>query len=461
MKNFLKFEGPSILLLFAVVFIIFWPFIFGGKMMVDEERLGAYYTTFSFYQKAIENHESFLWDPNYYGGFPSYLTQFGGFLYPLHYVLARLLPLFAAYYTAIAFAAFLGLLTAYGFGRAWQFTRIGSIFLALSYMSGFNFGAFTAGLSYANGFMILPLLCFFLTVAAGAAKWSSYILFILMGGVGLGIGFLAGYPQFVAYALVFSGAYVLFLDWERGWSAVLTRFQSTLSYIMIVMIGGLLGAVQILPTFELLPFTIRTAHYAIEASDGLRFIPQLVTLVLPTTMRLSPFLLGAQGLYLGTLVLPLAVIGLIFFRNRPVLFFSSSWLIMAFLALGIPGVNWVNTLPLLSRISNPARWFVTGTLPLAWLAAWGYERLRRTDADFFTRQSVRKFQKIVAIVLGATCLALVGLGIFIWRLAADGELRDQLLSRLTSGRTLTFPLAHYRDVLRILIEQATLGFSIT
>ena len=461
MKKFFLLEGPAVLLLLIAVLVIFSPYIFGHQMVVDEEHLGVYYPSFFFYTDAVRHHQNFLWDPHYYGGFPTYLTGFSGDFYPLHYLLARVLPFFAAYFVSMTFAAFIGLLASYAFGRVWDFSRIGSILLAFTYMTGFTVSGLTTVISYANGFMVLPLLFLFITLLAKTKSWFWRCIWAICGGISLGAGFLAGYPQFVLYALTFSGVYLLFIAWQNEGS-IFKRFQAVYFFIAIVIIGGLWGSQQLFPTLKFIPLTIRTSHYVQDNADGISLLPQFVSMLLPSSFHLPPYVSGIPGLYVGTFAIIFAFAGLFFFRSRAVIFFSTSWLIIATLALNIPGISWFSAnLPIFSQISNPTRWLVTGSFSLAWLAAFGYERIKESDLAFYMRGSVRLFQKITFGVLGLFVLGFITLGVGMALLLNHELLRDRLLVRLLSGRSLSFPYEHYREVFRTMIEGILQDFAPT
>lgn len=461
-------EGFFVALIFLLVLASFSPLLFGGYMFFEQERLGAFYPMAFFYQQALETQQSFLWNPYYYGGFPSYLTVFGGFLYPVHYLLFSVFTFVTAYHVAISLAVFGGMAFSYLFGRKSGFSKTGSLILAASYATGQTFSHFTAGLSYANGFMVLPI--FFLALLLGKDAKTLLARFgaVLLGGIGVGIGFLAGFPHTVLYGLTFAFFYALFLDYEEMRRSgiifgekIVKSFSATFSYLCMILLGVLIGTPQLIPMLDLKEFSIRAHGYAAYAGSGISPL-ELVTFILPDAIKI-PFLVhGTTGFYIGTLSLFFAVSAILFFRSRRVWFFSLSYLFMFLMALGVPPLSWVNDyLPIFSRVSGPARWLMIGVFSLGYLAAAGFEGMAERLPEFKTNQNFQRFLKGSGVVALFIFLVLSGSAIFVLFLSGSAETQKTLLSYLLEGRDLRLPHEHYFNVFARSLEtlQSTFSFS--
>ena len=435
-----KLFAPVFLL--VIILILFYPLLFGGKIAADEESVGGYYPNMFFYQQAVRTSNSFLWNDSYYGGFPTYLNLFGGFLYPLHYLLFKFLPFLTAYHLAIVIPAFLGALFTYLFARAQLLSEVGSLIAALGYLTAETFGGFNTGLSYANGFMILPWMAFSVLRFYQAQNIWQRACYIMLGAIGATIGFLAGFPQIVLYSLAFVAVYALFLDY---------RLKVLFALITMVTLGALAAAPQLIATFNFLDHTIRTPGYTAQISDDLSW-GVLFNFLLPYHLKIPYVSEGGAGLYIGVLPLMLALMAMIFYRNRTVNFFSASYLFIFLMGLHLPVISWLNDyLPIFSRISGVARWFLVGSFLLSILAAYGYDHLAKS----------RLFFRIcVAVALVVVVGAVLG-NIIIWQIAENEAWRQQLFVFLTKGRSLALPIEHYQDVFERMVGETRETFSLT
>ena len=456
------FKIAPVIFLAVLTASLFSPYLFFGRMPSSEESIGIFYPAAFFYQNAIESGKPFLWDSFYYGGFPAYLNVLDGFLYPLHYIIFKFLPLFTAYHIAMVIPIFLGMMFSYLFGRANSFSKIGALIFALSYTLGQTISGLDTALSYANGFMVLPLLLFSVVKAVRAPAIKNSMPFFLLGIAGATAAFLAGFQQTVLYGITFAFFYTLFLDWSRQETGgFFRRFRSTLSLITMVGIGAVLASYQLVSTFAYLDVSVRMPGYTADVFTRPPLLSYFVSFFFPDYFEI-PFLAGGvPGIYIGVLPLIFSFAAVIFFRARVVLFFLLSYTFIFAMAVGLPGIAWINNnLPIFSRISDPGRWFIIGAFPLSFLAALGYEELSRQNSDWFNGRTFKLFLKTLGIFISSVFLFVAAANIVISIILSNPELKARILDSLLRGRALNFPYDHYRVIFDSALVSAGSSISI-
>lgn len=192
------------LIIVAPIFFIFYPFLFGGMVnMYDGDAVLQYYPLWSWFgqQEGIP-----LWQSNMLGGFPAYASVTGGFFYPLNQLFKLIDPIQA--YSWLLFIDFVLLgLSSYWLGRTLKLFRIPSLVIALTLVFSQFFFYYGANMMIAHIYFVLPLLFVSLLKIYQRKYW-----YILLGGLAMGIGWLAGHVQFVSFIAVAGFLFALFLD---------------------------------------------------------------------------------------------------------------------------------------------------------------------------------------------------------------------------------------------------------
>lgn len=452
LRSFLRSDAAHIFLLVVVVFGLFSPMIFGGMVAADEERIGLYYPLVFFYQRALNSDSGFLWDPTHYGGFPSYLNMFAGMLYPVHYVLIKFLPAVNFYGLAIALAAAGGVAFSYLFGRSNNLSSVASVILAFGYFTGQSFGGFNTGLSYANGFLVLPLMLYAILRARKSESKISFWGWAGLGSIGSTIGFLAGFPQTVLYGMAFAGLYALYIDYYSGAENILQRLRGTIAFVFMAGSGALFALPQLIASFNFIPYSVRTSDYAAQVSEGIRST-QFLSLLLPGYIRIPLLTSGASGIFIGTLGIFFAAFVLVCLRDREVKFWGASYFAMLAMALAIPGVSVINNyLPIFSRVSNVARWMLVAVFPLSFLAAKGFDLFSRMSAEDLQYKKIRILLRASGSIALLAPIALGAAALFTSYLAAHKVLQERILAFLLKGKPLLADSAHYNEVFIRTIE---------
>ncbi len=263
-------------------------------------------------------------------------------------------------------------------------------------------------------------------------------LWVLLGGLGLGVQALAGHPEILIYSLLTVFVYSLWrwLTLPRGQAAPPDCWLKLyLSLAMLIALGLSIGAVQLLPQYLILQDSFRAQSTDfIQIQDWAYPWQQVLTLLVPNyfgnpaqfsytnifsgqvvTMG-SPISWGVKNFvegatYVGVLPLVLALFGI---RRRPVfpagpplttnppspLIFCGLTVMSLSFAFGTPFYYLVYVLPGMEQVHSPFRWIVVSTLGLAVLAGYGIDTLR-----------IHKRKALVAALccLVGGCLLIIGL----------------------------------------------------
>jgi hypothetical protein len=218
--------------------------------------------------------------------------------------------------------------------------------------------------------------------------------YVALGGLCLGLALLAGQLQFV---VIFAG---FFLAGALAY-AVLARRGATRSWwpliaaAVIVGLGGLIGAVQVVMTADFLPLSTRTAGYG---GSGLP-LAQLTALLLPNFFG-NPSRSDYWGagnfnestIYVGIVAVFLAALAFGGFRRLPLSarIAGAAAVVLLYLMIGGPGSGLLQFLPVISQ-APLSRFAFLLPLLVGWLAA-----VMVDDSGLSTRQVL-----VTALVLVA------------------------------------------------------------
>lgn len=250
----------------AVVFLALCVPLFKGEVYVEDD-LSAYHLPMRhFYQQCLTQGDSFLWTPRMYCGF--YLHGEGqvGMCHPWHLLLYRFLPLSTAFN--------IELLASYLFAFAGMI-----VFLRRVNVSWFA-AAFGAFLFTFCGFLHAHYVHIMIPAIVAHIPWLLTAIDALFSsqrhavrmGASAGIVLLTaseillGFPQCVYFSLLIEGAYVIFLlvsGESRG-----ARLQSAMLLGAAKASAFLIGAVQILPSYDALQNSYRAAPSLDFAASG-------------------------------------------------------------------------------------------------------------------------------------------------------------------------------------------------
>ncbi len=354
-----------------------------------------------------------LWNPYMFGGTPLLASAYPGVLYPPNWLFA-VVPYGLAMNTIVIVSYHIALIGTYLYARRLGVNRT---------------GALVAGITYAFcGYMVSHLGH---TPRIAAAAWLPWIIlslellyqrlawrWVALGAVSICMPLFASEPQVVVYALMVGGAYVLFSAFGRG-EALPSRRQFLFASGAMVVIGLLLGALQMLPSMELMRQGFRAEISYDYFKDSSFPYRHLLTFIYPyffggmylpnhEVKYWSESWLSELGGYAGVLSLLLALVALVARRNRMAAFWASVIIVALFLAFGHFLPFKINSLlfllPFYSKFRVSARHVMEIGFAVSILAALGVQAL--TMLDQAARRRVLRISSAIFVGLfAATALA--------------------------------------------------------
>ncbi len=312
------FKHKSLLagcILFILPLLWFAPVVVGGRTLIPADNLYQFapwqamaesagvgiphnellsdlvlenYVWKTFLRQSIAAGELPLWNPYLFTGAPFLAAGQHSALYPLSIVFYVLpLPLAYGVFTWLQFGlAGLGM---YMFGRSLRLSHQASLFAGLAFQfSGFYVVSvvFTMIIAAASWLPWL-LACIEIVVRKQEEKGDvaySPVPYVIGGSIALGLQVLAGHPEIIVITLLAAGFYAggrLLILWRR-----LGRLGRPLRLavwlLVMVLLGLALGAVQLVPLYELVSTSFRQGSASYADVVGWAWpVRQIITFVLP------------------------------------------------------------------------------------------------------------------------------------------------------------------------------------
>ncbi len=382
--------GP-LLCLALVIILAFWKVLFHPEftLLTGSDMAAAYFPWFDIASHWFRKGIFLFWDPYVYAGKANMGEPQPGLFYPLNWIV-MLLPSKTGGVSLDGLQAllildyFLASLFTYLLARSLRLRRSGAILAAVA----FALGGYTAQLyGYVNvlsGFVWMPatLLCF--RNALLVQGWRRQARWIVGSGCALALSFLAGHhipPIHTGLLLLLYSLFMMVLNWKQTSAAAKVRGLAALG--MVPASAALLTVFQWLPSAEWARHVYRWVGEAPPAKWGEK-VPYSI---LQGTSNLSPqdaislllpYVSTNANIYVGGIVLFLALTGLLFERKREALFFGMGAFVYYFLSWGRFSAlhGWLNTFV-------PGVWFarevfyylIPFQMCLALLAGWGLDHL--------------------------------------------------------------------------------------
>lgn len=505
--------------LFLLPILFFAPITLGGRTLIPADNLYQYepwasyraeqgvpevphnallsdlifqnYQWKTFLRQSISAGEIPLWQTNQFSGAPFLANGQHSAYYPFS-AIYYILPLWLAYGWFMVSQLWLAGLLMYGFMRGLGLSRPAGLIAGVSYqLSSFLIVSAVHPMIQASA-VWLPLLLWMLeNILLGRSalpqKWRKSIPSIfdqlpwaLIGGMGLGMNFLAGHIEITYYTLLVMALYAalrLLWDWfkEAKQAAPLPKIALML---LLVGLGFGIGAVQFIPNLEAANYSFRTERSSLEEVRGYALpyrhvakwiVPNVygnpsqhgywdvfegdyqsqnwdytapdgqTSRVTNTDYDVKNYVEG--GVYIGILPLFLAVLGLIYGKpRRYILIFGLIALVSLLFMFGTPFYAMLYYLfPGVNQLHTPFRWAWPLTVILCSLAGFGAEVLVNGMTAGATSRS--PLPRIAYLLMGASGL-LIG-GLLISRLAYN-LITDSFAERVytgLAGATRAFPTA--------------------
>jgi hypothetical protein len=378
-----------------------------------------------------------LWNPYIFGGMPLHASAQGGLLFPLNWFFF-IFDAQAATNLMSILAYMLAALGAFLLARKSGASITGSVVTSVIYQScGFLVGQ----ISHVNIVQTAALLPWLLWSVESYATQGDRKYGLAIAAV-VGLQAFTGHQQTLAYSLLLAGAYAVVM-WRTS-ARVSNRY---LTALLLLVSGLLLAAVQILPTYELMRNSLRSAA-SFDFFTAFSLPPTFIlTFVAPYVMgggdgRLfraayvgQPFYGEFIG-YVGLAGLMLAIVAVAIKRDTHTKFWAA--VVVIALAAAIGGY-WpfklyaiVYYVPILNLFRAPARHMMEIDLALALLAGRGFTALAVAGDR---RRAVR-----VALFTGTAVFLLTCLAVTVGRPAAFRLAREAPVTLLRAPE-LFLPIA--------------------
>ena len=429
-----------VLFFLALPLLLFWPVTIGDRSLIPFDNLYAFqpwqtfaesmdvgvphnellsdlllenYAWKTFIVEALRDSQAPLWNPYLFTGVPFLAAGQHSALYPFS-ILFYILPVPRAYGLFTVLHLFLAGLLMHFFVRKLGVRRL---------------GATAAGVTYALSLFMIVSVDFPMIIAA--ATWlplvlamtelaiksqesgTSHSLLIpcaLGGALALGIQFLAGHAEMSYYVVMVTSFYAacrLGILWWRT-RALRQAALVALTLGAMVVLGVVLGAVQLIPFLELARVNFRQGAASYQEIIGWAYpLRQVITFFVPdffgnpshhgyfdvVTRQWTPLTHNAYGQptdtifwgiknyveagsYVGLLPILLAVVAVIRQRGRYVWIFSCLAVLSFLLSFGFPLYALLYyLLPGYSQLHTPFRWVFPFAVSMAVLAGLGVEAL--------------------------------------------------------------------------------------
>jgi hypothetical protein len=400
------------------------------------DAMAQYYPWRSFAHDSLSRGVIPLWNPFQFCGMPFVANSQSAVFYPPNVIFDLLDPARAFAFSA-ALHLFLAGLFAYMFLRALGLGRFGSSFGGMVFAFCGFLAAWIQLPTVMNTAVWLPLTLFFI-----ARYFDTRSVGYVVGmGLALGSALLAGHPQVFLFVAGAAAAYFIFraLTAEGAFHRRVCR--GVIAGAAVAALALLWGAVQLLPAAELLPLSHRaTVASAQGYSAYLRFAmpwQQLITLALPEFMG-NPVYgtywgrgnLAEYAAYAGVLPLILAVLGIIWRRDKHAIFFAAVAACALLLALGTPlNLPLFYGVPGFSSTGGPARMLFIYSAAVALLAGMGADAAAKALAA--DPALARRFAR--HLIIGSLAAALAAAAFILVLAATLGTAPGNLLEAPASN----------------------------
>ncbi len=463
-----------VLAFLALAAIFFAPVVFGGAVLVPFDNLYRFppwsafasqfgittphnelvsdlllenYAWKKFIVESLRTRELPLWNPYLFAGVPFLAAGQNSALYPFS-LLFYILPIDRAFGYFVALQLAIAALTMFAFARVLGLSRFAASLSAITYaFSGFMVvsTAFPMILSAAAW---LPAILACVERIVRAKETPRQIFFGLVGAILLGVQFLAGHVEISIYVLIVTAFYSL---WRGLQTFQLLKTWKVWTLIaLMTVIGIALGAVQLIPLYELVQNNFRSGSVSYQDVIGWAYpVRQIITFFIPDffgnptshayldvfdlTNHAAPFgtiFWGIKnyveaGAYVGILPLVLALSAVLstiafYISRRASLASRPSPHVPLFATLAILSLLFTFGTPLyallfyffpgFNQLHTPFRWVFPFTLSIAVLAGIGAEtwehRAGRWEVGKLNLQSLISHLTLLIGILALAALAI-------------------------------------------------------
>jgi hypothetical protein len=368
--------------------------------------------------EALKSGQAPLWTPHIYGGFPLLARAEAGVCYPLNLLFFGLLPPYAALNVMILLTLITAAVSMFVYVR-----EIGGNFIAgLVGGIAFAFSGYLVShikhLSNVNAACWLPLGLFCIERAVRNNK-PRYLLFLAPI---FGLQHLSGHTQIAYYSGLVYIAYYVFryihfrkeiVREKKSPAPPLWRTRFSLYFIGVLVLGSVLGAVQLIPTYELVSLSQRSggvtfdyaANYAYDPNNIFTFFYPYINGDIGAGTYTGKSVFWEDYGYVGIIILVLAFYAAIRqWKNPYVKMFSVIAVVSYFLVLGpntpmyeavfhlVPGMKYFR-FPTRFLLITDFSLIVLGTIGLSYLSKRFNKKENTTNGRF------SRFELLVLILV--------------------------------------------------------------
>ncbi|MFN8522081.1 MAG: hypothetical protein U0821_03150 [Chloroflexota bacterium] len=412
-----------------------WPLLVGEAVYARSDTFAFFFPVFAELYRAVTAGRLPMWSPGIFSGFPLLAEGQIGALYPPHLLAVLLAPtaVLGFLYLRVAHVALAG---------------VGAYVLCRALGSG-AFGASVGSLAFSLGsFMVAQQHHASLTAGAAWLPWVlawtelsfrvrrlARVALLALAAASYGIQILAGHPQPPVLTGELLAAYVLWRQLAQVCGRSTTRSSRApvlrafadgfIAVGFIALVGLAIGAVQLLPQYELSRESWRAAGWSYRDAIEYSLPPiNLITLIFPYFFRTadggqwSLWLIWEVCVYVGIAPLALALMAVVGVRGWQTRFFLAVAMISLIVSIGgyLPFGFYERlwSIPPMQLQRAPARFSLAATLSLAVLAAYGAAWLARRPV--VTSESRAKASALLALSIGLFgALVLITAHLVIWR----------------------------------------------
>jgi hypothetical protein len=438
------------LLVLSVFF--FWKIALTNLILVGLDVFTYFYPYKAYAAEVISHGALPLWNPFLFMGAPFLANIQTATLYPLNIPLYWLpAPKMVSY--SIVFHVFLGGVFVYLLTRrVLGLGPWGAFVAAITFALGGFLGAQVEHVNQLSVLIWLPLLFWLFYLSYSGRGF----LYPLLTGVVVGVQFLGGHAQASYINLVALGCYALYLSLNRGADGLRLEWRSRDTvrrvlralglFAVVALIGGGLAALQLLPTYELSSFSIRSGGLSYREAVSFSLRPGILPLSLLPSFQDSPF--SEYVAYVGVIPLLVALVG-IWRRGRKqqAPFFIALSILGLLLALGVYNPLYFalyRLVPGFKLFRAPARWLYLYALGMAVLAGLGSEELAHfavLEGEKLVFLRSRKHLILVALILFLLIVAFL-----VWDLPSPMVIVAWLSLTAIGGMVVWFGLRRQRGV---------------
>ncbi len=371
-------DGIALLALTLAPFIYFFPATLGQAVFSAGDLPRFFYPIQIELARRLAEGQLPLWTPDLQGGFPLLAESQVGALYPVNWILYRVLPVpLAISYTILGHLAWAAV-GMFLFARAARLSTPSALLAGIAFAFGGFFLARFQILTIIVEAAWLPWL-FFLREQRERDRRGRWFVAESLAVAGVIVG---GHPQ-IAFIILLLYTAAILCDIHFSTAPAKPRdgkifFAARAVSLLPATCGVGIAAIQLLPLLELLSLSARQQEWSPAAFASYTLEPfRLIQLMAPFANG-GPFNANIEFWgYVGFAPLLLALCAIFFQRDRRVGFLLIALLLSLVLALGdaTPLHALLYNVPLANRFRAPARFLLLFAFSAAMLAAFACEQL--------------------------------------------------------------------------------------